>query len=332
MEPTVTVAGMSVVLLLAVLTIDEASLRSGESINGFPSWEERVLHQWINRARVEPQAELAKCGSNCGEKACYSAKPPLYWSEALNRAARFHADEMQKQGFFAHDSRCEIVNNIDSLYPVGCDGASSCACGGGSPTPWNGRIGLFGGAPEGEIIVTGRDPNAAFYAWLFERSPSDACMFTIPNGHRWLILNGGGGLGAGVGATTSVVDFGAASASSKIPSAAHYPRQDANVEVWANWFDTAAPQSAHVVVDGKCTPMTLKRGTQTNGAWSATIGGVGSGCHRYYIVFSDAAGFQVTWPATGSLGIGPASCDDWNSSRVVSSCSSAKSRRRAVNR
>lgn len=333
---------MSVLLLLLTLTIDEASLRAGESVNGFPSWEERVLHQWINRARVEPQVELANCGPACAERSCYSATAPLFWSESLNRAARFHADEMQKQGYFGHDSKCTIVDNINSLYPAGCDGSASCACSGGSLkcvsggcTPWAGRIGLFGAGPEGEIIVTGRDPNTAFYLWLFERANASVCGFTGQNGHRWLILNASGVLGAGV-AASSVVDFGNGTQASRIASAAHYPRQAESIEVWANWYHNSPPRSAFVIVDGKCTPLTLRRGSQTNGAWSATVTGMGSGCHRYYIVFTDASGAQVTWPATGSLGIGPQSCTDWSTSRSLGSCSTTttppKSKQRSVRR
>ena len=44
----------------------------GEPVGGFPNWEERVLHEWTNRARVDPQADLAACpAGNCEEKACY---------------------------------------------------------------------------------------------------------------------------------------------------------------------------------------------------------------------------------------------------------------------
>ncbi|HEY3056435.1 MAG TPA: hypothetical protein VGK31_10955, partial [Thermoanaerobaculia bacterium] len=42
-----------------------ANLRAGESINGFPNWAERVLLEWMNRARVDPQKELAACGAAC---------------------------------------------------------------------------------------------------------------------------------------------------------------------------------------------------------------------------------------------------------------------------
>jgi MYXO-CTERM domain-containing protein len=61
--------------------------------------------------------------------------------------------------------------------------------------------------------------------------------------------------------------------------------------------------------------MTLERGTPQNGAWRAVLAGFGSGCHRYWFAFRDSAGTLVTWPTTGSLGIGDASCADWSSER-----------------
>jgi len=62
--------------------------------------------------------------------------------------------------------------------------------------------------------------------------------------------------------------------------------------------------------------MALTRGAVTNGAYKANLSGVGSGCHRYFFLFKDSADSVVTFPTTGSLGIGPAgSCADWDSSR-----------------
>jgi hypothetical protein len=301
-------------------------LRAGESINGFPTWAERVELEWMNRARVAPQTEMAACGAACGDAACYTPQPPLYWSEALNHAARFHAAEMTQQGYFAHDSKCTLVPNINGLYPVGCDGSASCGCVGGATscaaggcTAWSTRVGLFGAGPVGEIIAGSTDPNGAFYLWLFEPAAPPLCGFTINNGHRWLILTSQGGVGVGVSGLNSVGDFGSGAVASKIASAAHYPQQAASVEIWANWYDSAAPRSANAIVDGHCTAMSLQRGTHTNGAWKASANSVGSGCHRYYVSFIDSAGNEVTWPATGSLGIG---CEDWNSTRMQASCSS----------
>jgi hypothetical protein len=267
----------------------------------------------------------------------------LTWTPALNRAARFHADEMQRQGYFGHDSRCRLVSNIDSLYPAGCDGSASCACAGGAPacpngdcTAWMQRVALFGAQPSGEVIARGADPNQTFYLWLYEPAFPAVCGPNGQNIHRWLILAAGGRVGIGYNEENraAVGDFGSGGAPYRIPSGTHYPRQAHSVEMWANWFDNAAPRSASVVVDGRCTPMSLARGTSTNGAWTAAVSGVGSGCHRYYFSFIDSQGREVTYPATGSLGIG---CEEWNDSRVTGSCATPAGpvstvRRRAVRR
>jgi uncharacterized protein YkwD len=309
-----------------------ANLRAGESINGFPNWAERVLLEWMNRARVDPQKELAACGAACADASCYKPIAPLVWSEALNRSARFHAAEMARQGYFAHDSKCSIVSNINALYPVACDGAASCACTNGSPTVWTDRVALFGEGAIGEIIASTGDPNAAFNQWLHEPAANPRCGFGAGNGHRFLILSALGAIGIGVG-STAVGDFGGIAQPSRIPSAAHDPKQAETVTLWANWYDTAAPKSVAAVVDGKCSSMSLQRGTPQNGAWSVNANSVGSGCHRYYFSFIDSTGAEVTYPATGSLGIGGSSCDDWNATRVTAKCSTAtRSKRRAVRR
>ena len=293
----------------------------GESVGGFPNWEERVIHEWMNRARVEPQVEMSQCismygASRCGESACFSAIAPLVYSEKLNHAARFHSDEMRNQSYFAHDSNCAVPANINQLYPGSCQGAASCACTTGAATAWNARVMLFGTSVSGEIIASGQDPNGAFYQWLFEPSSSTTCAYSTANGHRWNILKQTGSVGTGVSGP-SVGDFaGGAVTIPKIPSGAHYPRQSASVAVWANWNDTAAPMSASVVVDGACQPMTRQRGTDTNGAWSATVTNAASGCHRYFFLFQDSTGQTVTYPTTGSLAIGPATgCADYDAAR-----------------
>jgi hypothetical protein len=308
-------------------------LRAGESVNGFPNWAERVVLEWMNRARVDPQSELANCPA-CGERACYTPQPPLYWSEQLNHAARFHAAEMTQQQYFAHDSKCTVVQNIDSLYPVACDGSASCGCVGGAVacadggcTPWYQRVGLFGVGALGEIIASSGVPNAAFYLWLYETSGGSTCSFSLQNGHRFLILTSSGAVGAGLTGNEAVGDFGGGGVAYKIPSAAHYPQQAASVELWANWYDTAAPRTASAIVDGRCLPLSLQRGSPQNGAWSAMVSNVGSGCHRYYFSFIDSTGTEVTYPATGSLGIG---CADWDTSRVRASCSGSMPRRRSA--
>ena len=310
--------------LLLFLFLQSTAWAIGEGTDaGFPNWAERVEHEWMNRARCDPQVEMIKCGAPCSEGACYLPTAPLTWSRELNHAARYHSNELSLQGYFAHDSACTIVANIDTLYPETCNGAATCGCVGGvkacSPTctAWSGRVGLFGGGAMGEIIASGTDPDGAIYQWLYEGSSTTTCGYNQANGHRYNILMAGPSIGVGVGVGPSVGDFGSpGEPMSKLPSGSHYPRQAPSVEAWANWYDTAAPMLAMVDVDGSCTAMTMQRGSATNGAWSASVTGVGSGCHRYFFHFKDSAGTVVTYPTTGSLSIGPeGSCADWDSSR-----------------
>ena len=298
----------------------------GEEIAGFPNWNERVIHEWMNRARAQPSVEMQACGANCPDGACYLPIAPLVWDEKLNHAARFHSAEMTQQMYFAHDSACTLVANINSIYPGQCNGAAACACQGGvkqcmgACTSWSARVGLFGVSAAGEIIASPADPNQAFYLWLFESYNKSTCAFDFgppTNGHRWNILKSGPHVGVGVTTADAVGDFGGSGgAIPQIPSGSHYPRQAASVDAWANWYDAAGPQSALVNVDGTCTAMTLKRGAVTNGAYSATVSNVGSGCHRYFFLFKDSKANLVTYPTTGSLGIGPAnSCADWDMTR-----------------
>ena len=311
----------------------------GEPVNGFPNWQERVIHEWINRARVDPQADLAGCGANCGENigGCYTPQVPLIWDANAGRSARYHSAEMGLQSFFAHDSNCTLVSNLNSLYPGSCGGSASCACVGGMSmcnptcTPWSSRIGLFGAGAAGEIIAAGySDANSAFYGWLWEPSSSTSCSFGSANGHRWLILKENSAVGAGYQSGSGPYvryytgDFADSNSPiPKIPSGTHYPQQASSIDFWANWYDSAPPQSAAVNVDGICYPMTLKRGSASNGAWAALgVTGLGSGCHRYFFTFHDSTGTEVTYPSTGSYGIGVTACNDWDVSRP-SSCTAS---------
>src|SRR4051812_41873874 len=97
-------------LLVPTLVLSTAPAWAyGESQDGFPNWAERVMHEWSNRARCDPKVEMQACGSACPEGACYTPIAPLGYSLPQNRAARFHSDELAKQGYFAHDSACTVV-------------------------------------------------------------------------------------------------------------------------------------------------------------------------------------------------------------------------------
>jgi hypothetical protein len=300
--------------------VDEGCV-TGEN-SSFPNWAERVLHEWTNRARSDPEAELADCPA-CADRACYTPVAPLGWSLALNRGARFHADEMLRQGYYAHDSQCQIVPNIDALYPQACDGSASCACVGGhspspDPTTFFRRLELFGATVSGEVAAMGGgDPDQVFDMWVKEPSSTPVCSFTSSNGHRWNLLKLSGTAGFGVSGPSFVGDLGATAGTGEtVPSGAHYPRRAETVEFWANWYSSAAPTGAFVNVDGVCTTLTLGRGSATNGAYSASVSGVGDGCHRYFFLFRDSNGDEITYPGTGSFGLGPeATCSDWDAAR-----------------
>lgn len=321
--PLVTLA----VLLAGTITPSTARA-AGEPVSGFPTWEERVVHTWTNRARSDPQFEMASCpAGNCPDAACYSPVSPVAWSLPLNRAARFHSEQLVLSSCgLRQNSPCTLVSNIDALYPDSCDGGGSCACQEGFFTcsPSSGtdpfaRLALFGvtSGARGENVAFGFDPDATFYLWLHEASTSATCGFTFDNGHRFNILNGSyGSHGAGFGSPYWTTDFGPPTPVDRVPSGAHYPRQAETVELWASWFDAAGPSEAIANVEGTCNAMTLERGSATNGAWRADATGVGTGCHRYVFEFRATSGESVTYPTTGSFGIGPeASCADWEAAR-----------------
>jgi hypothetical protein len=311
------------VLILALGAGIPQARAEGEPVGTFPNWAERTLHALVNRARAEPAEALGTCSGNpsgCPDAGCYPAVAPLSWKLELARAARFHSDEMTLQGYTGSNS-CLLVANISSLYPASCNGAASCACEGGvnecpsTCTFFTDRIALFGATASAENIYFGTDPNDAVNGWLTVPTSNPTCNFTLENGYRQNILKSNGAFGAGVSGRTTA-DFGAGTAPAKVPSGSHYPRQAASVDFWMNWYDNSGPLFAAVNVEGVCTNLTLSRGNSTNGAWTANVSGVGSGCHRYYFQLVDSNGLAFNYPTTGSFGIGPeGSCPDWQAAR-----------------
>ena len=128
-----------------------------------------------------------------------------------------------------------------------------------------------------------------------------------------ILTSGSGAVGFGVDGN-STGDFGGGATPYKIPSGSHYPRSGTAVELWANWYDTAAPKSAAVNINGTCSAMTRQRGTDTNGAWMFNATGL-TGCARYYFTFKDSTGATIDYPTTGSFGIGDATCADYATTR-----------------
>jgi hypothetical protein len=316
-------------IALTTLVVCSASMRAatpwtGEPVNGFPSWSERLMLTLANRSRSSPSQELAGCPSgNCPDAGCYAVQPPLGYDALLNHSSRFHSDEMFHQSYFDHPSHCVLPGNIASIYPASCNGSASCACNGGTYYDPFARMGLFGRSGYGEIIAvwSGQDPIKIYYLWMYEATTSASCGFTEQNGHRYLLLTTDGVVGFGNSDALYTGDFALNTpATGKIASGAHDPQIGPMVDFWANWYDAAGPKSAALVLDGVAYPLTLERGSQTNGAWHTQLSNLGTSCHRYYYQFTDSTNTGLTFPGTGSYGVGaPASCPDWSSSRTVAS-------------
>ncbi|MBI4819232.1 MAG: CAP domain-containing protein [Deltaproteobacteria bacterium] len=292
---------------------------SGEPIDGFPSWEERVVEVWVNRARADPQADLAGC-SSCGEAACYSPAPPMSHNHALARAARFHAVNLSlSRAGLQHDSPCTLVSNIGELYTPGpCDGSPSCACEGGATgcsavcTSFSTRVSLFGAGPRAEnAAASGGDPVSTFYQWLHEADADPSCGWRPSNGHRANILGDATAIGVGSSGGFFVQDFSYGSPSGRIVVGSHYP-ESGRVGFRAAWYDESPPSRALVAIDGRCLPMSLERGVEPSNA-TYLADEVVDRCVRYYFVFEDAAGGVETYPSTGAFGAG---CGfDWELTR-----------------
>lgn len=287
----------------------------GEPVNGFPSWYERTILVLTNEARSDPQTALTPCSDDaCPERACYDGpRQPVYWDLNLNRASRFHADNLTKTGAgMQHDSPCDLSPTIGEDYPDTCDGSAACACLGGEVScagacpRFNARVGLFGVGSYAENIAWFGDPVDVFHAWLFENASEAACQWTYDKGHRWNILNGDlSTLGVGADNAYTVQDFGYGSHAEKIVAATHYPRAGSNITFMLNWRDSVGPTSAMVDVGGTCQPLSLTVGEAGNGTYTATA--AVSGCTKYFFIAEDAQGNEIHYPTTGSFAIG---CDE----------------------
>jgi uncharacterized protein YkwD len=292
----------------------------GEPGDGFPDWSERAVLVWTNRARCDPAADLLDC-TVCAEKACYGPVPPVAWNHNLGRAARFHSANLSLGGCaLQHPSPCTLLTTIGADYTPGpCSGAPACACAGGSAvcgstgTAWSTRVGYFGTAASAENIARGyTDPVRTFYLWLWEPDANPACGWRIDNGHRANILGGSNLLGVGRYSSTYTQDFGRGTVPTGIVSGVHYPQTGSALAFRANWYATSGPVTAMVSVEGSCHPMTLERGSASNGTYLASVSGLPTTCQRYVFHFTDATG-DVFYPTTGSYGIGCSS--DWLDTR-----------------
>jgi len=307
--------------------------------NGFPSWDERTLLILINRDRADPQTSLSSCtAADCPDKGCYAAVPPVGWDYDLNRSARFHSTNLvASHAPLQHPSPCLLQSDIATTFPATCDGSPTCACAGNVKCdcatgcscdsslsscvtqPFD-RIHAFNPTGCAENIAAGyMDPVQTEQGFLLETC--SCCTSTCPpqftfcpngdvNGHRVSILNGGNssvGTGEAPNGTRGCYqghwytqDYGCGAAvPTKLVAGTHFPKSGTSFTFWANWFDTAEPSQAAVVIDGTVHVMTHDRGTVTGNATYATQQTLASGCHPYYFEFRDTSA-TYTVPSVGT--------------------------------
>lgn len=299
-----------------------------------PSWEERIFHLLINRARSDPSKQHAECSPGAYRACpwpeysggtCYAPTPPLVWDYQASRAARFHATFLSKAPCgLGHDTCCSLRTDVDQ---TGCDGDPACACVGGvascpacntcnNPTGFSTRLGRFGVSGQGEIAHQYySDPIAMFHGFIDEQLGTiSGCGYSSGNGHRWLILKSNGpkvGVGhfrlsGGCSSPYWVGDFaGGAITVPRLVSSAHYPKSGSTATdftFWVSYYHPGGsmPSKAELVVAGACRPMSLEFGTAENGTFRFD-GTLPSGCHPYYFQFVDSTGVRHTYPTTGSL-------------------------------
>jgi hypothetical protein len=121
MKPIVEVAGLFFILFLVTSVAAQISVLSQavaqqtattQYDSGDPTPEEQLVLEYINRARADPSAEgvrlrndpnyLWKNLPGGGGPSAVDVRPPLAMNKALLLSARFHNDDMNKNGFFGH--------------------------------------------------------------------------------------------------------------------------------------------------------------------------------------------------------------------------------------
>ena len=259
--------------------------------DGLPSAGERELHLWTNAARVDPEAfaEDYKAGG-CSFDDDFSAdeqtpKLPVYWDHGLNDAARFHSEDMESTGNFAHESSdgTSFGDRLARFYDSG----------------WIGENIAYGYGDNYAVVFTG---------WMCSTS-----------GHRANIMSGDWNeLGTGVVGTYYTQDFGNGSADSEgaVAMGAHSPLSATEGATFrADWQDAAAPARLEVVLDGAPTALTLEYGTDEAGIFVGEATPEAGDCHAYWFRWETASGETGAFPETGSYVYG-ADCPEDNGWRA----------------
>ncbi|MCK6552425.1 CAP domain-containing protein, partial [Myxococcota bacterium] len=277
--------GLRAALIFATASLPSTALGYGEPSAGVPSAEERLLHVLTNQVRADPHAWP---GWNTS-LATGEPRPALGLDQGLLDAARFHADDMATNDFFAHESS---------------DGTSFGA-----------RVGrFFGGGAAGENIymATFGGPRDGITAWM-----------NSTTGHRENILEPSWNLlGTGAAITGAaryyVQDFGqrGGTAVPPIAGAAFERIGGGRLRVLVSWWDAAgrAPSSLVATLGGADVALSHAVGGDGNAIWSAEADEP-SPCTPLWVTAAGPSGTTV-FPTTGALLVGSSCSEDFTPSRA----------------
>ncbi len=262
----------------------------GIPVGGHPNWEERTLLVLTNMVRADPQGYLARYTNFNGILLPENYPPvsPLYWQQALNEAARYHAEDMAENNCFQHNS-CEGTlwsHRVRSFYP-------------GATSLWEN---IAAGTPG---------PMETLNLLLCEGSPPCVADLSPDDGHRANIMAAAAkelGTGYAWGPPGSyrhywVQDFGGNSPTVTPPLVAGSHLLVDGVLMFYLNYDTPSgspPQSVILDLEGTRVPMDLELGAAPAGTFVAAAA-TPPACSSYHFEAIDANGERWRYPGSGAL-------------------------------
>lgn len=277
----------ALILSIVALGVPSMAFAYGEpDENGSPNANERLLHVFTNQVRQAPH-EWPDWDTSLASP---EARGPLGLEPSLLAAARYHANDMAKNGCFSHES---------------CDG-----------TPFQSRVSRFFSGPAGENIYTGTGSVNA-------RARTAMTGWMNSSGHRTNILrhewNWLGTGFAGAGQIFYVQNFGQVRGSTAppIPGGAYEDLGGGAIRVVANYFDPdgRAPSTFEAILGDTRVPMTTVVGQPGNQTLAATAD-LPADCQTLFFVAEDADGVRSVFPSTGALLVGAACEDEYTTERA----------------
>lgn len=274
----------------------------GEPREGYPTYPERLVLYFTNRARTEPSA--------FNEEETYPPAPPLRWDLALSKAGRWQARHILEDGCWCedHSSCCDVAREDGSVQCLDSPGS----CGATGPRE---RVSLWTDSYSGENAAQGQSTaRKAMNAWI----NSSGHWKNITSAEHDL-------LGVGEHESAWVQDFGRGEEPPVAGDGIHF-ESGARTAFGITYYQpgTGGPQSILAVVDGTCHELDLAYGEPELGAFETSVS-LEPGCHRYYFHVTDGDGATHTYPSEGSLAVdnGADDCPLYRKRRPADTCSPA---------